>query len=80
MNDRMAHTKKYNGRANFNEYENPTKMPFCGRMISYHKATPALQRYLECYDQDIPSSKIFCSKAQNLTSYELLKSPKKGAK
>ena len=73
----MAHTKKYE-KAAFNEYGDPTKMPFCGKMISYHKATPELQRYLECFDQNIPSSKIFCSKAQNLTTYELLQSPNKG--
>ena len=77
MNDRMAHTKKYDSKAAFNEYEDPTKTPFCGKMISYHKATPDLQRYLECYDQNIPGSRMFCSKARNLTSYELLKSPKR---
>jgi hypothetical protein len=79
MNDRMAHTKKYE-KSSYNEYEDPTKAPYCGKMISYHKATPKLQRYLECFDQNIPTSKMFCSKAQNLSSYELLQSPNKGAK
>ena len=78
MNKRMAHTKAYESKAIFNEYKDPTTKPYCGEMVSYHKATPELQRYLECFDQDISASKIFCSKAKNMSSYDLIKSPKKG--
>ena len=74
MNDRMSHT------INEKVHRDPTKHPYCGEMISYHKATPELQRYLECYDQNIEMSKKYCHKARNMTHYNIIKGPKKGSR
>ena len=63
MNERMVHSEYPK------EFRSPVKKPYCGEMISYHKSTPPLQRYLECFDQDIPETKRFCHKAENLTSF-----------
>ena len=74
MNERMSHT------INEKVHRDPTNYPYCGEMISYHKATPQLQRYLECYDQNIEMSKKYCHKARNMTHYNIIKGPKKGTR
>jgi len=74
MNERMSHT------INEKVHRDPTNHPYCGEMISYHKATPELQRYLECYDQNIQMSKKYCHKARNMTLYNIIKGPKKGSR
>ena len=74
MNDRMSHT------INERRHTDPTAQPYCGKMISYHKATPELQRYLECYDQNIELSKKYCHKATNMTHFNIINGPQKGSK
>jgi hypothetical protein len=63
MNDRMVHTVKPK------KFRSPVKKPFCGEMISYHQTTPPLQRYLQCYDQDIQATKQYCYKARDMSYY-----------
>ena len=65
MNDRMVHSMYHPW-----EHRSPVEHPFCGEMISYHMTTPPLQRYLECFDQDIQETKKFCYKAEKMTSFE----------
>jgi hypothetical protein len=74
MNERMSHT------ISKRRHKDPTAHPYCGKMISYHKATAELQRYLECYDQNIEFSKKYCHKATNLTHYDIITGPEKGSK
>ena len=63
MNDKMVHTQIPT------KFRSPVKKPFCGEMISYHKTTPPLQRYLQCYDQEIQATKQFCYKAKDMTYF-----------
>ena len=67
MNDRMVHT------INQKKWRSPVKKPYCGPMISFHKAIPSLQRYLKCFDQDILASKRFCGEAHDMKKYTVKK-------
>jgi len=64
MNERMVHSEEPE------KFRSPLKKPYCGEMVSYHKTTPPLQRYLECFDQNITKTKQFCYKAENMASYD----------
>ncbi|CAG5102763.1 Oidioi.mRNA.OKI2018_I69.chr1.g455.t1.cds [Oikopleura dioica] len=70
MNDRMVHTN----HGLVAPFRNPLKKPYCGEMVSYHKALPNLQRYLECFDQNITKTREYCHKAKDLVKYCLGKS------